>query len=253
MSKQTRLRTQELRQAQLAVASKRRTRRRIIATVGALVIVGLVAAVVVAIVAAAGRQRTLPQVNGTVVAPHHLTSNGAIAVGKPDAPVKVQIYFDYMCPACGAFEAANAGELDRLVTDGTARIELHPIAFLDGQSSGTEYSTRTANAIAATADAAPGRVWAFHTALYGQQPEEGSSGLTDQQIAEIATHAGVPADVVERFTAGAFRPWVASVTRQAFDSGVEHTPTVKIDGEVFTGDVFKVGPLTQAIESAADQ
>ena len=253
MSKQTRLRTQELRQAQLAAASKRKTRRRLIATVGALVIVGLVAAVVVAIVQAAGRQRTLPEVTGTVVAPHHLTSTGAIAVGKADAPVKVQLYYDYMCPACGAFEAANSGELDRLVSDGTARIELHPIAFLDGQSSGTEYSTRTANAIAVTADAAPDRVWAFHTALYGQQPEEGSSGLTDQQIAGIATDAGVPANVVERFTQGAYRPWVASVTRDAFATGIEHTPTVKIDGEVFTGDVFKAGPLTQAIESAADQ
>ena len=41
------------------------------------------------------------------------------------------------------------------------------------------------------------------------------------------------------------------MTQKAFDSGIQGTPTIKIDGEVFTGDVYSVGPLTQAIESAA--
>ena len=98
--------------------------------------------------------------------------------------------------------------------------------------------------VAAVADAAPDRVWDFHTALYGQQPAEGSQGLSDEQIADIAADAGVPADVVDRFTDGTFRPWVASVTQEAFDSGVQGTPTVKIDGEVFEGNVYAVGPLT---------
>jgi protein-disulfide isomerase len=165
--------------------------------------------------------------------------------------VTVQIYYDYMCPACGAFEAANSGELDRLVADGTARVELHPIAFLDRLSSGTRYSTRSANAVAVVADAAPDSVWAFHSALYQHQPAEGSTGLTDRQIADVASHAGVPAAVVERFADGTFQPWVASTTRQAFASGVEHTPTITVNGTVFDGDAFTVGPLTEAIESAA--
>jgi len=118
--------------------------------------------------------------------------------------------------------------------------------FLDEQSSGTEYSTRSANAFAGVADAAPDRVWDFHTALYEQQPAEGSQGLSDEQIAKIAADAGVPADVVDGFTDDTFRPWVASVTREAFDSGVQGTPTVKIDGEVFEGNVYAVGPLTNS-------
>jgi protein-disulfide isomerase len=106
-------------------------------------------------------------------------------------------------------------------------------------------------AVATVADAAPDRVWDFHTALYGQQPEEGSHGLSDQQIADVAAGAGVPADVVRQFADGTFRPWVASETRKALGSGIEHTPTIKIDGKVFDGNAFVTGPLTQAIESAA--
>ena len=55
MSKQTRLRTQELRQAQQAAAVRRSRRRRILISVGALVIAGLVAAITVAVVQAAGQ------------------------------------------------------------------------------------------------------------------------------------------------------------------------------------------------------
>jgi protein-disulfide isomerase len=87
--------------------------------------------------------------------------------------------------------------------------------------------------------------------LYAQQPAEGSEGLTDEQIGTIATDAGVPASVVDSFTDGTYRPWVASVTKDAFAAGVEHTPTVMIDGKEFTGDLYSVGPLTDAIESAA--
>jgi protein-disulfide isomerase len=249
MSKQAQL--QELRRTQHVAAVQRTRRRRILTWAGALVILGLIVAITVAVVQAAGRERTLPDVTGEVVVPQHLTPTGAIPVGAADAPVTVEIYFDYMCPACGAFEAANGGELDRLVAEGVARIELRPIAFLDEQSSGTEYSTRSASAVAVIADAAPDRVWDFHTALYGHQPSEGSKGLSDEQIADIAADAGVPADVVDRFTDGTYRPWVASVTRDAFGSGVQGTPTVKIDGVVFKGNVYAVGPLTAAIESAA--
>lgn len=251
MSNQARTRRQELRRAEQVAAVKRSRRRRIITAVGVLVIVGLLAAIALAVVQAARHQRTLPTVTGQVVVPQNLTATGTIPVGEAKAPVTVEIYYDYMCPACGAFEAANAGELDRLLQDGVARVELRPIAFLDGQSSGTEYSSRAANAVATVAASAPERVWAFHSALYDAQPAEGSNGLSDEQIASIAAEAGVPADVVDGFTDGTYRTWVASVTRKAFDDGLQGTPTVKIDGQVFDGDVFSVGPLTKAIETAA--
>ncbi|WP_028651716.1 DsbA family protein [Nocardioides halotolerans] len=251
MSTHTRARTQAQRQVRQAEEARRARKRRIATAVGALVIVGLVVAIVVVVVQAAGKERTLPEVTGAVVAPANLTATGAVPVGDGAAPVTLEIYYDYMCPACGAFEAANGEELDRLVANGTARIELRPIAFLDEQSRGTEYSTRSAAAFAVVADAAPDRAWAFHTALYAQQPAEGSEGLTDDQIAAIATGAGVPAEAVDRLSDGTYRPWVASVTREAFDSGVQGTPTVKIDGAVFGGNVYQVGPLTEAIEAAA--
>ncbi|HET6561023.1 MAG TPA: DsbA family protein [Marmoricola sp.] len=251
MSKQSRIRTQELRQAQQEAARKEAKRRRLLTALGGLVIVGLVAAIIVAVVQATqGGDSPSSSAPGKVVQPAN-ASDWSIPVGDKDAPVTVAIYYDYMCPACGALEAANGDELDRLLEDGTARIELRPISFLDKQSSGTEYSTRAGNAIATVADGAPEHVWELHQALYAEQPEEGSEGLSDEQIAEIATDAGVPSAVVARFTEDTYEGWIAAATEAAFDSGVEGTPTVLIDGERFEGDVYKPGPLTEAIESAA--
>jgi protein-disulfide isomerase len=251
MSKQGRLRTQELHRVQQAAARQQAKRRRVFAVLGGLVILGLVVAIVVAVLNAAGGEDKPSAATGNAAAPRNLTPTGAIPVGSADAAVTVEIYYDYMCPACGKFEAANAAELDRLLEDGTIRVELRPLSFLDKQSSGTEYSTRTANAIATVADAAPEQAWDFHTALYDEQPAEGSRGLTDDQIASIATGAGVPEDVADRIADGTYRSWVAKVTQKAFDTGINQTPTVKINGAVFDGDVFTTGPLTQAIESAA--
>lgn len=252
MSKQGRIRTQELRKAQQEAAVRQARRRRLVTAIGVLVIVGLLVAIVLAVVqATGGGDDDPPAASGKVVVPANGNASGAVPVGEPNAPVTVEIYYDYMCPACGAFESANGGELDRLLEDGTVRVELRPISFLDGQSSGTEFSTRAANAFATVADAAPDSVWDFHAALYAHQPEEGSKGLSDDEIATIAEDAGVPADVIDRFGDRTFDAWVASVTQKAFDSGIDGTPTVKIDGEVFAGDVYSVGPLTDAIESAA--
>jgi protein-disulfide isomerase len=252
MSKQSRIRTQELRKAQLEAAARRAKQRRILQVLGGVVILGLVAAIVVVVInASGGDDRKVAEPTGEVVAPQNLTASGAVEVGDANAPATVDIYYDYMCPACGAFEAANGDELDRLVTEGVARLELHPISFLDELSEGTRYSTRAANAFATVVDGAPDLAWAFHGALYADQPEEGTEGLSDDDLAAIATDAGVPADVVDRFTDATFEPWVASVTAEAFDGGVERTPTIKINGEVFEGDPMTVGDLTEAIESAA--
>ncbi|MDO9496701.1 MAG: DsbA family protein [Nocardioides sp.] len=252
MSKQARIRTQELRRAQEEAARQQARRRRVIMVLGTLVILGLVVAIILAVVKATGGDDGPTQALDDVVTPRNVTSSGAIPVGEADAPVTVEIYYDYMCPACGAFEAANSAELERLIDAGVARVELRPISFLDEQSNGTEYSTRAANAMATVADAAPDSAWDFHNALYADQPQEGSEGLTDEQIGEIAADVGVGSDVVDRFEDGTYSSWVASVTELAFSSGVEGTPTVKVDGEEFEGDLYTEGPLSEAIESAAD-
>jgi protein-disulfide isomerase len=86
--------------------------------------------------------------------------------------------------------------------------------------------------------------------LFARQPHEGGEGLTSDQIAELAGDAGVPRDVIDAFADRTFEPWIAKVTDTAFSNGITGTPTVKINGEVFTGDLYTTGSLTAAVTAA---
>jgi protein-disulfide isomerase len=242
-----------MRRARAEAERRRKQRQRVLTWIGVVVIVALVAAIIFVVVRAASGGDEPEADRGTVVTPSGANDDGGVLVGAEDAPVTLTIYYDYMCPACGAFEQANGAEIDRLLEDDVAQVELRPISFLDRTSQGTRYSTRAANAFATVADQAPDQVWEFHGALYAEQPEEGTSGLSDEELARIARDAGVPDDVVEEFTDLRFEGWVAEVTERAFDSGITGTPTVLIDGEPFEGDLYQPGPLSAAVEAAAEK
>jgi protein-disulfide isomerase len=254
VGKQARNTSRQARNARAVAQQRSRQRHRLFATAGGLVIVGLLVAIVISLVNAARPDKPGDSATKPLVAPAGATDTGAISLGRADAPVKLELYLDYMCPFCGRFERANSADVQRLLTDGTLRLELHPLSFLDKASNGTRYSTRAANAVATVADRAPDKVLAFNAALYAGQPAEDSTGLTDDEIATIAANAGVPADVVSNFGAETFQPWVATFTDTAFSKGgVTGTPTVKINGKVYKGDLYTAGPLAQAITAAKGQ
>ncbi|WP_448631273.1 DsbA family protein [Cellulomonas soli] len=201
-----------------------------------------------------------------------VSNDGVGTVG--DGDVVVQVYMDFMCPYCGLFDRANSGELDKFVESGDVTVTYHVLSFLDYASQGTNFSTRAANAAAVVADQAPDQYTAFISAIYANQPEENSEGLSDTEIGQLALDAGVPQSVVDAFTTTVtgtystqdsadadpvehtgtwrtFAPWVDAVTGQAqADLPKLQTPTILIDGVQFEGDFTTVGPLSDAITAA---
>jgi protein-disulfide isomerase len=201
-----------------------------------------------------------------------VSGNGADAVGNVgDGDVVLTIYFDFMCPICGNFEQINGEDIATMLADGGTTIEYHPISFLDAKSSGTNYSTRAANAAAVVADKDPEHFAEFVSAMYKDQPAEGSAGRTDAEIAKIATDLGVPKDVADSFTDTVdgsyktgtadsstshdgtwrtFAPWVMAATNQmGTDVGEVSTPTVLINGQKFT-NWQTPGALLEAVNAA---
>jgi protein-disulfide isomerase len=254
VGKQARNTARQQRQARAAAARRRAKRNRIITAVGGLIVVGLLVAIVVSLVNAANdASRGDRDAPTTLVTPAGVTAAGAIPIGDPAAPVTVEVYLDYMCPYCGRFDRANAEDINRMVAAGAARLELYPMSFLDKTSSGTRYSTRAANAVATVADRAPDKVLAFTQALFANQPEEGSEGISNDQIAYLARGAGVPPEVINAFADRTFEPWISKLTDTAFASGITGTPTVKINGKVFKDDIYTAGSLTNAVTAAKGQ
>lgn len=195
-----------------------------------------------------------------------VSDDGVGVAGEGD--VVVDMYFDFMCPYCGTLDQVNAADLDALVAEGGVTVVYHPVSILDRLSEGTAYSTRAVNAVAVVADLAPEFVPAFVTALLaeGTQPEEGTAGLSDAEIAEIAQQVGVSRAVTDEFTSTAdfqgttlraFVPWTAAATAVLPanpTTGTAGTPTVLINGEWFGGtadqDWRQPGVLRTAVEAA---
>lgn len=203
-----------------------------------LIVVALFAALIAYIV----RQGNVEDVGGEGQStPSIATENGGFGVGASgvvggtdlnESHVRLDIYFDYMCPVCGQFEQYRGPEIDALRTAGTADVYYHPISILDRASQGTAYSTRAASAGALIAQEAPDKFLAFTTAMFANQPAENTTGLTEAEIQAIATAAGVPADVVAKIPDLAYTSWVRTQSEQASIDGVNGTPTVALNGVI---------------------
>jgi protein-disulfide isomerase len=215
---------------------------------------GIVAAVllVVAVVVVIGVQnsRTATATAANAAAPANTVDSGqVIVVGSTDAPVTIDLYEDFQCPVCKSFEDSAGGTLASLVADGTVQLHYHGMAFLD-TSANDQYSTRALNAAAVVLDTAGSEAFqSFHDLLYVNQPDEGGSGLTDDQLITYAEQAGAGGETVEQDIRDlTYGDWVEQITDQASKDGVTGTPTVFVDGQQL--EDLSASGVTAAVQSA---
>ncbi len=237
---------------QLQAARDKRGRILLLAVVAAVLALIIVAVVVIAQQA---NRTLLSDFEGATPAGSNLHGGipfGAEGAGSTNegAP-EVAVYLDFMCPYCGDFEQVNGEDLAQAAANGEATVIYHPLNYLDRFSQGTEYSTRTAAAFAYVASEAPDKALDFMAALFAQQPEEGSTGLEDAELIQIAVEAGVPQEVADAMTGGTYTEWVGVASEQArLHDGIGGTPTVKINGEVWNGNRTNPGELLADIQAA---
>lgn len=160
-----------------------------------------------------------------------------------DGPVTVEIWLDFHCPACQAFEEASAPALDALVDEGTITRVYYPVSFLD-RASTTEFSTRSAASAACAADG--GAHEAYVQALLAVQPPQGGAALSDDDLIQVGESVGLtdPA-FAECVRDQQYRSWTRHATDHAAQEGVTRTPTVRVDGE-------EVPPLTEQVLQAVE-
>jgi len=227
--------------------AKERRRRTLTVTVVVLVVLTVLLGIGYAV------QSSRDTTGQVATPPDGVVEKYAFPFGDPTAPVKVAVYEDFMCPFCGQFEAVSKDMLERYVDQGDVEVRYHVISFLDG-SSNTDYSTRAANAAGVVLDTTgPEAAKKFHDLLYANQPEEGSDGLSDDQLIEFAVEAGAQeSDVRQPIEDLKFEQWVKNATEESSKQDVATTPTVMVDGESVDFETLDdlLASTTDAIESA---
>ncbi|MGQ4598075.1 thioredoxin domain-containing protein [Nocardia sp. R6R-6] len=250
----------------LAAAERADRNRKILIQAGvAAMLIGLIAAIGIGIAVKNADKNDLgptPSIAATASglpngATATVTDNGAVRIGKPDAKVTVRVVADLQCPACKAFEAANAQAIKNAVDNGTAIVEYNIISFLN-EASTTKYSSRAANAAYCVAEADPSKYVGWLVTMYEQQPGEGSAGLTDDQLIDIAKSAGVPDSVGQCIKDNNYNEYIGAKTEDVQNSGVQTTPTIFVNGtQVKNQDIglpngqFKSDAMAAVIAAAA--
>lgn len=161
--------------------------------------------------------------------------------GSEDPVPAIQIYVDYQCPICQAFDVPNSDMLRSWVDTGAATLEIHPISFLD-KASLNAYSSRATNAAACVANYSPDSYFDYHALLMENQPAEGTEGPSDEQLIEFAAEVGVTGDdFASCVTDKSFGDWIEQTTQQALtepipdtDIQVTGTPTILVNGKRYT-------------------
>lgn len=164
----------------------------------------------------------------------------------------VDLYIDPMCPFCGQFDNANGDTLAALVDDDSITLRLHPLTFLDNASRGTEYSSRASAALTCEAALNPESTLDYLAAMFANQPSEGTSGLTDDQLVDLSAGNESIADCV---AGGEYQAWAQWNTDNALNgpidgaeiSSIEGTPTVLVNGRQYTGPINDPQALVEFI------
>ena len=180
-------------------------------------------------------------------------------VQKNDGLAHIVTYVDFSCPVCQAFEEANAAQIASLVQGGQATLEVHPVAILDRSSLGARYSSRANDAGACVANFAPDSFLDVMSEFYAKQPAENTTGLTNNQIISLVHSAGLRNSDVDACIKGeSFKSWMAAATQRATSdsslinpsSGGFGTPTVLVNGQMYTGDVSDASAFLAFVQQA---
>ncbi|MBW8871578.1 MAG: thioredoxin domain-containing protein [Leifsonia sp.] len=173
-----------------------------------------------------------------------------------DGVAHIVTYVDFSCPACQAFEATNADTIQQLVEQGTATLEVHPIAILDSHFT-TNYSTRANNVGACVANFAPESFYAVMKAMYVGQGQEQTAGLSNSQMVSLVHSAGLRNGDVDKCINGlTFKSWVTSATTRATTgplpntstANVTGTPTVLVNGQQYGGSLTDGSAFTDFVQ-----
>ena len=144
-----------------------------------------------------------------------------------DGPVRVDAFIDFLCPYCRRFELSSGPALATMLAEHRINLAYHPMNFLD-QASTTRYSTRAAASSGCAAD--QDRFMDYMHALFGNQPPEGSAGLSDIELVAVGESVGLGPAFASCVREGGYLDWPPYVTARALAAGVEATPAVLVAG-----------------------
>ncbi|MGW1496734.1 DsbA family protein [Streptomyces sp. NPDC002402] len=250
---------ERLRQERERQAKKEKTRRQLI----------VIGSTIVVLAIAGGAGYAIMQANKpshwesakdekNITAPKNTSGeNGTtVVVGKASAKKTLELYEDSRCPVCASFEQAVGPTVKKDVDAGKYKLKYVGATFIDNADSG-EGSKNALSALGAALNVSPEAFTEYKAALYSAKwhPKETDDKFAkDSYLLEVADT--IPAlksnaEFKKNVEDGTFDAWAMRMSDAFGKSGVEGTPTLKMNGKKVTAEGTDNPPMTVEQYNAA--
>ena len=113
------------------------------------------------------------------------------ALGDPNAPVRIDTYEDFQCPACVNYTKETESKIiENLVATGKVYYVFHNYPFIDGASvDSSGESDQAANASMCAAE--QNKFWEMHATIFANWNGENQGAYTDKRLTAFAEKVGL--------------------------------------------------------------
>lgn len=168
-------------------------------------------------------------------APVTFNGNSSATMAQPGVTGPVlDVYEDFQCPPCQAFEKANGGVIQQLAALGKIKVVYYPFTIFSGQPEQAN-STRAW----AAAKCAPADEWVrYHNALFASQPALTTvSGFPVSQLLQLGKRVGITGrGFASCVRAQRYAAQDAQVSDRVLSNGPDGLPTLRLNGQLLTLD-----------------
>jgi len=152
------------------------------------------------------------------------------SLGSPEAPVRIDVYEDPQCPACGLFTSRIEPLLIAgPIADGEVFFTYKDMTFLGPESFEAAAAMRVAEEL-------DGKFWEYHDVLFHNQGAENEGAFSTSRLADMAELIGLDRD---EFLAELVDPRYVEAVQAEFDEarelGINSTPTLVVNGGLHPG------------------
>ena len=183
-----------------------------------------------------------PMVINTKVDGQHL--------GDPNAPVKIDVWEDFQCPACRNYsQTVEPLVISNYVETGQVYYTFHFYPLIDG-SNATGESHHSANAAMCASD--QNQFWDYKEILFANWNGENQGSFADPRLVAFAESLGLDLTAFKScFQSDRYASFISQDLLAGQTAGVSGTPSVFVNGLIVTpGFVPSFDQLAAAIEAA---
>jgi protein-disulfide isomerase len=164
-------------------------------------------------------------------------------LGQRDAPVRVDLWVDFQCPACAEFtHFVQPRIVATYVESGDARFNFHDLSFMGTESRDAAIAARCADQQSA--------FWPYHDLLFANQQPANTGWLTVERLKDIAAVLDLDLDAFALCMDNqAIADAVTAESGAGLNSGINETPALFVNGER-VDNVMNGGAVLAAIAAA---